>query len=96
MLVRKASNGSRPSISSEECWDAGGQGDTITYSAAISACENGGQWEQASGPFERMLREGVQRNPIAYSAAISACGKGVQSQQALELFEQMRVESVRL
>ena len=44
--MRKASNGSRPSISSEECWDAGGQGDTITYSAAISACENGGQWEQ--------------------------------------------------
>ena len=88
LAMRNLTRGaSRPSISSEECWDAGVQGDTITYSAATGACENGGQWEQASGLFERMLGEGVQRNPIVYSAAISACEKGMQSQQALELFE---------
>ena len=71
------------------------QGDTITSSAAISACENGGEWEQASELFERMLGEGVQRNAIAYSAAINACGKGEQLQHALELFEKIRVEIVR-
>ena len=65
----------------------GVQRNTITYSAAISACEKGEQWQQALELFERMRGECVQRNTITYSAAISACGKGGQWQQALVLYE---------
>ncbi|CAK9101579.1 unnamed protein product [Durusdinium trenchii] len=46
----------------------------ISYSAAISACEKGGQWQQALE---------------FYNAAISACEKCGQWQHALKLFEAM-------
>ena len=36
------------------------QRDTITYNAAMSACENGGRWQQALELLEQMLGEGVQ------------------------------------
>ncbi|CAK9042224.1 unnamed protein product [Durusdinium trenchii] len=52
------------------------QPDVISYSAAISACEKGGQWQQAFKLFEAI-------------AAISACEKGGQWQQAFKLFEAM-------
>ena len=31
--------------------------DTLTYNAAISACEKGGQWERALGLLEEMWCE---------------------------------------
>ena len=50
--------------------------DTITYSAAISACEKGGQWQRALQLLEDMQAKGIPADTITYSAAISACEKG--------------------
>ena len=47
--------------------------DTITFSAAISACAKGGQWEEALGLLSEMASEGVLLDTITYSAAILAC-----------------------
>ena len=38
------------------------QRNIITYSAAISVCENGKQWQQAVQPFGRMRSACVPRN----------------------------------
>ena len=38
---------------------------------AVGMAWNGGQWEQASELFDRMLWEGVQRNTIAYTGNFS-------------------------
>ena len=64
----------------------GVQRHTITYSAAISACVKGEQWQQALDLLERMPGEGLERNTITYNAAISACANG-EKQLALDLFE---------
>eukprot|EP00435_Cladocopium_sp_Y103_P018947 s3611_g4.t1 len=61
----------------------------ICYSAVISACEKGGQWEQALSLFQAMPKAQISPNVISYSAAISACEKGGQWEQALTLFETM-------
>ena len=63
--------------------------DVISYNAAISAYEKGGQWQQALKLFEAMPKAKVDPNVISYSATISACEKGGQWQQALRLFEAM-------
>ena len=58
--------------------DAGVTRDVISYNAAISACEKGGQWQQALSLLSEMQDAGVTRNVISYNAAISACEKGGQ------------------
>ena len=63
--------------------------DTITYNAAISACEKGQRWHGALGLLVEMRRAGIAANTITYSAAISACEKEQQWQGALDLFAQM-------
>ena len=55
----------------------------ITDSAAISACEKGGQWQMALQLMEDMQVKGFPAHTITYSAAISACEKGGQWQGAL-------------
>ena len=61
----------------------------ISCSAAISACEKGGEWEQALSLLSSM--PGVQVMPIVIScnAAISACEKGDEWKQALSLLSAM-------
>ena len=63
--------------------------DVISYSAAISACEKGGEWQKALKLFEAMLKATVAPNVFSYNATISACEKGGQWQQALNSFEEM-------
>eukprot|EP00973_Karenia_brevis_P057172 7954428-Karenia_brevis.AAC.1 len=46
--------------------------DVISFSAAISACEKGGQWQWAR---TEMRRESLHVDVISFSAAISACEK---------------------
>jgi len=50
--------------------------DTITFSAAVNACEKGGQCDQV------LTSAQVGLNIITYHAAVSACEKGGQWYQA--------------
>merc|ERR1712232_1120983 len=61
-----------------------------TYSAAISACEKGRQWELALKLLGEMQEAGVTPNVITYSSAISACEKGRQWELALKLLGEMQ------
>jgi pentatricopeptide repeat domain-containing protein 1 len=47
-----------------------------SFNAAISACEKGGQWEQALALFQAIPKAKISPNVISYNAAISACEKG--------------------
>jgi pentatricopeptide repeat protein len=63
----------------------------ITYSATISACEKGRQWERALELFEEVKKHPrMEPNIITYNATISACGKGGRWERALELFEEVK------
>ena len=66
----------------------------ISFSAAISACEKGQQWQRALQLMEGMQARSVQPNVISYNAAISACGKGQQWQWVLQLMEGMQARNV--
>eukprot|EP00933_Yihiella_yeosuensis_P031303 TRINITY_DN2485_c0_g1_i2.p1 TRINITY_DN2485_c0_g1~~TRINITY_DN2485_c0_g1_i2.p1 ORF type:complete len:124 (-),score=17.26 TRINITY_DN2485_c0_g1_i2:130-501(-) len=57
--------------------------DAISYSAAISACEKGGQWQLALNLLSLMPQSKIVPDAICYNAAISACEKGGQWQLAL-------------
>ena len=48
----------------------------ISFSAAISACEKGGEWEKSLHMFAAMAHSKVEPNRITFDAAISACGRG--------------------
>ena len=66
--------------------ERGVEPDVITWNAAISACEKGGQWERAMELFQKMQERRVVPNVITWSAAISACEKSGAVQEAIELF----------
>ena len=51
------------------------EANTITYSAAISACEKAGDWVRALQLFQGMANSLVEANTITYNAAITACEK---------------------
>ncbi|CAK0886313.1 unnamed protein product, partial [Prorocentrum cordatum] len=68
--------------------------DTVSYSAAISACEKGRSWPWALVCLGDMRRRGVGRDVIVFGAAMSACEKGSQWHLALSLLDQMRLERV--
>ena len=70
---------------------AGVTRNVISFNAAISACEKGGQWQRALSLLDDMCKAGVTMNVISFSAAISACEKGGQWQRALCLLEDMLV-----
>ena len=52
--------------------------DVVSWSAAISACEKGQQWERALGLLEEVMHELLTPNMVSWSAATSACEKGMQ------------------
>mgnify|MGYP002176495480 CR=1 FL=1 len=66
------------------------QYDVISYSAAISACEKGGQWQHALALLQTMCDERVWPDTTSYSAAISACEKGKHWEVALELLKECK------
>ncbi|CAK0836621.1 unnamed protein product, partial [Prorocentrum cordatum] len=73
--------------------DAGGEAGArplVSYSAGISACEQGEQWQRALALLSEMREVKLEPNVISYSAGISACEKGEQWQRALALLSEMR------
>jgi pentatricopeptide repeat protein len=67
-------------------------GATITYNAALAACERAGEWETALQLLLRMSGDGVPRDADTYGIAISACaragGRGAYA-RATELYARM-------
>ncbi|CAK0790326.1 unnamed protein product, partial [Prorocentrum cordatum] len=59
------------------------------YSAGISACEKGGQWQPALALLSEMREAKLEPNVISYSAGTCACEKGGQWQRALALLSEM-------
>ena len=49
--------------------------EAIAYSATVSACEKGRQWQLALGLFEEMRSHVLRADVITYIATISACEK---------------------
>ena len=66
----------------------------IVYSAAINACEECEQWQQALGLLAGARRVILAPYAITYHAAISACEKSKQWQQAVVLFAEIRIVHV--
>jgi pentatricopeptide repeat domain-containing protein 1 len=61
--------------------------DTVTYTAAISACERGANCTVALGLLDLMKADGAKPNHWTYSAAISACGRGKRLDEAVRLWD---------
>ena len=62
----------------QEMKDSGITPDTITFSAAISACEKAGGNDAMTNALtllQEMKDSGIKPNTITYKAAISACEK---------------------
>ena len=47
----------------------------VSWSAAISACEKGKQWETALGLLQKMVHQLLTPDVVSWSAALSACEK---------------------
>ncbi|CAK0890906.1 unnamed protein product [Prorocentrum cordatum] len=56
-----------------------------SYSAGISACEKGEQWQQALSLLSEMSERKVDLDVVSCSACVSACEKGGQWEHALRL-----------
>ena len=68
--------------------------DVVSYSAGISACGKGGEWQMALLLLSQMPEAGVARDEISFNAGISACEKGGEWQMALYLLSQMPAAEV--
>ncbi|CAK0865090.1 unnamed protein product [Prorocentrum cordatum] len=70
--------------------DAGGAvGSQLSYSAGISACEKGVQWQRALVLISDMREAKLEADVVSYNAGISACEKGGQWQRALALLSEI-------
>ena len=66
----------------------------VSFSAAISACEKGSQWERGFHLLERMPQAKCAPDQVSLNALISACEDSGQWQMALELLSQMPAASI--
>ena len=66
----------------------------LSFSAGISACEKGGQWQMALCLLAQMPAARVIPNVLSLNAGISACEKGGEWQMALCLLAQMPAATV--
>ena len=65
---------------------------TITYNAAIQACDRGGAWQHALSLYEKMEPAGVPRDQITHNAVVRACENSGQWDLAHELLERIQAE----
>ena len=68
--------------------------DVYSFTAAISACERGGEAAAALETFRRMQASGISPNEIAYNAAIRACATPQLWPVALSLLDDMSDDGV--
>eukprot|EP00973_Karenia_brevis_P070931 9857594-Karenia_brevis.AAC.1 len=61
----------------------------ISFSAAISACENGGHWKRLSPLFDDMRSKGLSSTMISFKAAISPRDE-LGQRQHVALLDEMR------
>ena len=66
----------------------------ISFSACISACEKGKQWEQALELLETMPRLQVEANIITFNAVLSALEKAALWRVALDFLEAQPARSM--
>lgn len=66
--------------------------DTISYGAALFACEREGLWMQAVDLLDRMRSKGPEPDIIAYQTTISACKRAGEWQKAIEIMDGMHIE----
>ena len=78
----------------DEMRESGVMPNVFHYSAAITACEKGGQWRRALALLDEMRASRVTPNDYSFNAAISACEKGGQWRRALDLLDEMRASRV--
>lgn len=69
--------------------------DTVTYTAAISACERSSNCTVALSLVALMEVDGAHPNQYTYSAAISACGRGGRLDEAKRLWGEMKSRGLR-
>ncbi|GAB5035105.1 Hypothetical protein NocV09_02301200 [Nannochloropsis oceanica] len=69
--------------------------DTVTYTAAISACERSSNCSAALSLLDLMKQDGAKPNHWTYSAAISACGHGGRLDEASRLWGEMRAGGLK-
>ena len=62
----------------------------ISNSAAINACEKGGEWEKALELQDEMQQRRLEPDVISFNAAVSACEKVGQWEIALQLLNEMQ------
>ena len=61
----------------------------VTYSAVISACEQGQELRRAFDVCAEMRRQALEPNMVTYSALISACEKGQGLRRAFDVCAEM-------
>ena len=64
--------------------------DVITYSAAVSACEQGHKPQHVLHTLPKLQLRGLLPKVITYSASISAYAKGLQPQHALHMLPKLQ------
>ncbi|CAE7863622.1 Zranb3 [Symbiodinium microadriaticum] len=70
------------------------QRDLLSYSAAISGCERGGQWSQALMLLQAVSKRSLRRDVPFFSSAVSACEKGMQWLTTLQLLDILEAQQL--
>ncbi|CAE7770868.1 unnamed protein product [Symbiodinium sp. CCMP2456] len=71
------------------------QSTVVSFSAAISACEQVQSWHVVIGLLAALRRRGTEPNVISYSAAVSAFEKASRWCEVLQLITEMRDQNLQ-
>ena len=74
---------------------AGVTPNVISYSATISSCEKGAQWQHALALWQEMPSKHVLPNLYTHNSTISSCEKATKWQLALEIFGHVQNGMIR-
>ena len=69
--------------------------DVVSYTLAIDACGEAGEWERACVLLDKMRHDGVEPDHLCYGAAIHACGRAGKHERAVDMLRDMEKVSLR-